>query len=155
MVNKSHNTSINKTLKSRKSVKYLLASIRIHSVDVTTIQGQPRDEPQHIDQPLHGAVDTVVTASHGPDDEGSPRHRRSEYDRGRLSAVYKCMVINIVNAGERYRGEFCASTEHTLAHRCQIVWECDRGEAFATVECAVTDGGQFLREIEGGKAMTA
>ena len=65
---------------------------------VATLEGQRRDEPQHIARMLQRGeltVGAVAAAAHGPGDEGSSGHRRSEDDRGETSAVTERTVANM------------------------------------------------------------
>lgn len=67
-----------------------------------------------------------------PGDEGAPRHRRPEYDRGEPRAVCK----------------------RTAIKKSQSVRECERVEASAPVERAPTDPSESVRESDGGEAET-
>ena len=65
---------------------------------IAALQHQRGDEPQHIARLLERGELPVVTLTvgHGPGDEGPPRHRRPENNRGELDAILECMLANLV-----------------------------------------------------------
>ena len=88
-------------IQTRTSLEHPLAAIRVDAAHVATLQGQHRDEAQHIARLLQGGelpVGSVTTTAHGPGDEGTSRHRRPEDDGGESGAVSECLVANILQS---------------------------------------------------------
>ena len=86
-------------------------------------QRQYRDEAQHIAKILHPGnlpVHAVATVSHGPDDEGTSPHRRSENDRSESSASGECPMTDT----------------------CQGVRESKGGESGAGIKRIIVDADQ-------------
>ena len=83
---------------TRTAIYIYIIYIREHGGHVATLQGQRRDESQHIAQAHHGGelpVGAVAAVAHGPGDEGTSRHRRPEGDGGESSAVTERPFANI------------------------------------------------------------
>ena len=79
-------------------MEYVFTPIRIYAHHVTTLQGERCYQSYHVAQSFQGgelSVGTIVTVSYGPGDEGTPRHRRPEYDRGENQAKTESKLANV------------------------------------------------------------
>ena len=116
----------------RTIIKNSLAPIRIQRLHVATLQGQRRDEAQHIARLLQGGelpVGSVATAAHGPGDEGTSRHGWPEDDGGESLTSIKTFSADCV----------------------QRVWQCDGGETTALPECTRANTVKVIGECQGGE----
>ena len=87
-------------------------------------------------------VGAVATATHGPGDEGTSGHRRSEDDGGEYRTVIKTISAD---SGQRVRQcdtpETTAVRERIVAKPGKGVRECEGGETTAMVEGTNTNTG--------------